>query len=682
MSTKRLNIDILAKDKSRQALKQVQGNLEQTKKSVLNLKNALIGLGVGAVVKSFVDVGKEIESLNIRFKFLFGSAEEGAKAFDNLSKFAGTVPFSLEQISRASGNLAVVAKDADDLNRILEITGNVASVTGLDFETTATQIQRSFSGGIASADIFRERGVRALLGFKAGATVTAEETAKRFEELFAGDGEFASATKDLAQTLEGTLSMIGDKYFNFQKELSSEFFDELKSEFESLDSFLAEYENEISGIARQLGGVFATSIRGVGNGIRFINDNIEIFKALGLGALAFGATKAFIGLGTALATATANMVSFNAIFSRTFIGLLVSAGTALASFSGLLDDVFGGKSDDDIQTYTSRLSTLNVQLLGVKDTLQKTNTKDVLTDFQKISEAGHSIIRNIEPLKDEIRNDIELLKQQKKLIEDIEESTGRTADVEFFGGDLLEKYGIEQLEDFTDAIILAEADLLNLDQQTAQFIETLRNVPFGEIKIGFEDMEDSFKSLREAVASFDEGFQDAMTKAIETNDDFKKLGTKAFDGFADTLTDALMTGKASFKDFARSLLADLLRIIIRQRVALALQKAFEVGSGIASGGIGTAVSSFFGGFFANGGRPPINRPSIVGEKGAELFIPDTAGTIIPNNEIKGMGGTTNINFTINTVDARGVDELLTNRRSTIINVINDALNRQGKEALV
>ena len=42
----------------------------------------------------------------------------------------------------------------------------------------------------------------------------------------------------------------------------------------------------------------------------------------------------------------------------------------------------------------------------------------------------------------------------------------------------------------------------------------------------------------------------------------------------------------------------------------------------------------------------------------------------------------NINFTINTVDATGVDELLTNRRSTIINVINDALNRQGKEALV
>ena len=149
MADKNLNINIIAKDKSKQALSRVQGRLNSVKQSVFSLKGALIGIGAGAVVKSFVDVGREVESLGVRFKFLFGSAEEGSKAFDNLTKFAGKVPFSLEAISRASGNLAVVSKDADDLNRILEITGNVAAVTGLDFETTASQIQRSFAGGIA-----------------------------------------------------------------------------------------------------------------------------------------------------------------------------------------------------------------------------------------------------------------------------------------------------------------------------------------------------------------------------------------------------------------------------------------------------------------------------------------------------------------------------------------------------
>ena len=75
--TRKLNIDIIAKDKSRQALKQVQGNLDNTKKSILNVKNALIGLGVGIAARSIINVGKEVENLQVRFKFLFGSIEEG-----------------------------------------------------------------------------------------------------------------------------------------------------------------------------------------------------------------------------------------------------------------------------------------------------------------------------------------------------------------------------------------------------------------------------------------------------------------------------------------------------------------------------------------------------------------------------------------------------------------------------
>ena len=50
--------------------------------------------------------------------------------------------------------------------------------------------------------------------------------------------------------------------------------------------------------------------------------------------------------------------------------------------------------------------------------------------------------------------------------------------------------------------------------------------------------------------------------------------------------------------------------------------------------------------FANGGNPPVGRPSIVGERGPELFVPNTAGTIIPNHALGGM------NIVVN-VDASG-----------------------------
>ena len=135
MATKKVNIDIVAKDKSKQALNNVNNNLERTKRSVLNVKNALIGLGAGLAIRSIVQTGIQIEGLQVRLKALFGSVEEGARAFNVMAEFAGKVPFSLEEIQRGAGNLAVVSDDAEQLGEILKITGNVAAATGLDFET-------------------------------------------------------------------------------------------------------------------------------------------------------------------------------------------------------------------------------------------------------------------------------------------------------------------------------------------------------------------------------------------------------------------------------------------------------------------------------------------------------------------------------------------------------------------
>ena len=157
----KLKIDIVAKDKSRQALQGVRGGLDRLKRSVFSLQGAFIGLGAGLAIRSLVNTGKQIEGLQVRLKFLFGTANEGAKAFDEMAKFAAKVPFSLEEIQSGSGVLAVVSKDAKELANLMEITGNVAAVTGLDFKTTAEQIQRSMSAGI-SAPIYLEIEVLSL----------------------------------------------------------------------------------------------------------------------------------------------------------------------------------------------------------------------------------------------------------------------------------------------------------------------------------------------------------------------------------------------------------------------------------------------------------------------------------------------------------------------------------------
>ena len=38
--------------------------------------------------------------------------------------------------------------------------------------------------------------------------------------------------------------------------------------------------------------------------------------------------------------------------------------------------------------------------------------------------------------------------------------------------------------------------------------------------------------------------------------------------------------------------------------------------------------------FADGGRPTVNAPSVVGERGPELFVPDTAGTVVSNPDTR------------------------------------------------
>lgn len=52
--------------------------------------------------------------------------------------------------------------------------------------------------------------------------------------------------------------------------------------------------------------------------------------------------------------------------------------------------------------------------------------------------------------------------------------------------------------------------------------------------------------------------------------------------------------------------------------------------------------SGIGGTYAEGGRPPVGVPSIVGERGKELFVPDQAGTIFNREQLAGMGGGTTV----------------------------------------
>jgi len=72
-----------------------------------------------------------------------------------------------------------------------------------------------------------------------------------------------------------------------------------------------------------------------------------------------------------------------------------------------------------------------------------------------------------------------------------------------------------------------------------------------------------------------------------------------------------------------------------------------------------------------------NTAYMVGEQGPELFVPDRSGQIMPADETAAGGQSMNVNFSINAVDASGIEDLLVGQRGNIIGMLREAANSTG-----
>ena len=621
-----LILNILAKDKTKAALTGVRNGLNNLRTAVFSLQSAIVGIGGGLAIRSLTKVGSEVEDLGVRFNFLFGNVEQGTKAFDNLVDFAARVPFSLQEISAASGNLAVVAKDADDLTRILKITGNVAAVTGLDFALTATQIQRSFAGGIAAADVFRERGVRALLGFKAGATITAEATIKAFEDTFGEGGRFGKATEVLATTFTGTLSMLSDKLFKFKLETNrAGFFDFFKNALVVINRGIEDNSKALTQFSTAVGEGLVNFIKQALLGGAALLDILRpIFQAVAIGI--GGLLDVVKGLPPGIREL--GIVGF-LMLGRTgkiaivgILGLLKAIGVDLDKIT---NSIFGATKQTE--EFGPAMKSVNMFIKKIEENiiLSKKQLAELQKELKKVEETAKKTGVSFEKIKDAIKNQI------KKDLESVNETIG--------------KFILKGVDDFSRA--LAEAVVLGK-----------------ELKMSFEEL--AKKLLVEIVAfSIKLTIQLGIQKLLEGTifDIFKKQREQCEDLLGIKIKDATVE---SVK----------LALMKQQTAEMEKQKKIKGTTMLMSGNpLG------FLGFMASGGSVGKGQPTIVGEKGPELFIPNSSGQITQN--ARGMGGrSANVTFNINTIDSRGFDQALVENRGTITAIINNALTERGRGELV
>jgi lambda family phage tail tape measure protein len=154
----------------------------------------------------------------------------------------------------------------------------------------------------------------------------------------------------------------------------------------------------------------------------------------------------------------------------------------------------------------------------------------------------------------------------------------------------------------------------------------------------------AMKSLHEGT--FAQGFNIAMSDYFRNAATEVQRGQQAFEAVMGNMNAALdnfvRNGKLSFKDLARSIIQDLIAIELKAS-AMSMFKSMGLGSLFGKvGGMNMVGSTHqygidVSGMYADGGDPAVGQVSLVGERGPELFVPKTAGTIIPNNMLGSMG---------------------------------------------
>ena len=181
--------------------------------------------------------------------------------------------------------------------------------------------------------------------------------------------------------------------------------------------------------------------------------------------------------------------------------------------------------------------------------------------------------------------------------------------------------------------------------------------------------------------SFTYGWNDAFKSYAENANNAAQQARSTFTTFTKGLEDVIVnfvtTGKLSFKDLATSLIAEFARIQTRKMLAGLFGGDAPTGGGGGGGfNIGSFFSSIFGGLFgkAGGGSVMAGHPYMVGEAGKELFIPKSAGTIVPNGALAGAGGGSVVNnyYSISAVDAKSVAQLFAENRMTMLGTIRQA----------
>jgi hypothetical protein len=228
---------------------------------------------------------------------------------------------------------------------------------------------------------------------------------------------------------------------------------------------------------------------------------------------------------------------------------------------------------------------------------------------------------------------------------------------------------------------------------------------FKELKSTSADAQEQVREQMEATTPIiieqNKLYEEAANRQRDLDAVAKGVGD-TFSSVGDKISDAMFRGKLAtlnFKDILLEAVIALQKMVFKVLVLDEIQRKIEErikgSKGFSLGDIFGAISGAFGGNggamagdgYASGGTVQANTPSLVGERGPELFVPNSSGKIVNGSDTRsamsggsGVNITQNLNFTVgitNTVRAEVMNMLPAIQQSTL-NAVAEAKQRGGK----
>ncbi len=742
MADQRYIVEILGRDKTGKAFKDVQSNVEKSKQSVINLKNAIVALGTGAVVRSIINTTARFQDLRTALTSVTGSAEGGAEAFQFISKFATKTQFGVDDLTETF--IKLKSAGIEPTEKLLTTFTDTSAVTTDQIgslQAITDLFARSISGGLGLEDLNRlaDRGVPVFkileeqLGLtrlevsKFGQTAKGADTIRR--ALVRGlDKSFGGATAERVKNLSTQMSNLGIAFTNAQDILGQGLSKELGTAIDNVTDFININEELITQLGEGLGRGINAGIKGVGN----LVENFDLLKEILIAIVGLKVAIVIAQITTSVKGLSSAMAILNGVIARNPIFIIGgTAITALALFGDKLSALKGELKDTQIEIDGNTTS-----LNEFKNTIKELDVEQQIISFEKLKSAlrlqiveqqdlvsvleDEGVIRRngldiileetdvLRDLSHENKLLFDLLTQQsyvegqlRKLRENLTTSTDENSDAVDENSDALQnninkqKQSIDLIKKTLDARKQFETETMakirEFDPARAEIeAEANKQAELEKLRNDGYISEQKYKVLSEDLATqsntrlyelFKQGKLDELDFARISEDTKQSILVSSA---RDILTQLSSTNKKAFQIYKAFAMGEAI-ISTYQGVAKGLAKGFplgyiEAGITLAKGmaQVNAIKSQQFQGR-ALGGPVAENKPYMVGEQGPEIMIPNQNGRIIPNKE---LGGQTVVNVNILANDTQGFDELLIKRRSTIVNVINDALNSQGKEALI